>query len=197
MKAELMADRQRATAMYLIDEFALRAGNEKGEDEADTVGCCSLKFEHLTLIPPNTVQFDFLGKDSIRFFQTVAVDPQAFKNLKIFKKAPKKAGDTIFDRLTTAQLNKHLQSYMTGLTAKVFRTYNASWTMARLLKELEEKGEVTGNVHEKMKSYNDANRKVAILCNHQRTVGAAHGAQMEKLGDKVRRYGQWDCVRIC
>ena len=44
LKAELMADRQRATAVYLIDKFALRAGNEKDtENEAETVGCCSLK----------------------------------------------------------------------------------------------------------------------------------------------------------
>lgn len=27
-----------ATACYLIDKLALRVGNEKGEDEADTVG---------------------------------------------------------------------------------------------------------------------------------------------------------------
>jgi DNA topoisomerase-1 len=89
LKAELMADRQRATAVYLIDQFALRAGNEKGDDEADTVGCCSLKFEHVTLKPPNKVVFDFLGKDSIRFYDEVEVDQQVFKNLKIFKKSPK------------------------------------------------------------------------------------------------------------
>lgn len=100
MKDEVMANRQRATAMYLIDKFALRAGNEKGDDEADTVGCCSLKFEHVTLKPPNTVIFDFLGKDSIRYYDEVEVDPQVFKNLKIFKKAPKGEGDEIFDRLT-------------------------------------------------------------------------------------------------
>lgn len=86
--------------MYLIDQFALRAGNEKGEDEADTVGCCSLKFEHVTLKPPNTVIFDFLGKDSIRFYDEVTVDNQVFKNLKLFKKPPKSDGDEIFDRLT-------------------------------------------------------------------------------------------------
>lgn len=95
----MMADRQRATAMYLIDQLALRAGNEKGEDEADTAGCCSLKFEHITLKPPKTVIFDFLGKDSIRFYNEVEVDEQVFKNLKIFKKSPKKEGDEIFDRL--------------------------------------------------------------------------------------------------
>lgn len=95
-----MAIRQRATAMYLIDQLALRAGNEKGDDEADTVGCCSLRFEHLTLEPPHTVTFDFLGKDSIRFFNTVQVDKSVFDNLRIFKKAPKTVGDMIFDRLT-------------------------------------------------------------------------------------------------
>lgn len=100
LKAELMADRQRATAMYLIDKLALRAGNEKdAENEAETVGCCSLKYEHVTLKPPNIVVFDFLGKDSIRFYDEVAVHEQVFKNLKIFKKAPKKDGDDIFDRL--------------------------------------------------------------------------------------------------
>jgi len=189
LKSELMADRQRATAVYLIDQFALRAGNEKGEDEADTVGCCSLKFEHITLKPPNTVIFDFLGKDSIRFYDEVEVDTQVFKNLKIFKKAPKKEGDEIFDRLTTSALNKHLSNYMPGLTAKVFRTYNASWTMATLLKDMT----ATGTIPEKVKAYNDANRKVAILCNHKRTVAAGHAAQMEKMQDRIDalRYQQY------
>ncbi|PGH23225.1 hypothetical protein AJ80_02641 [Polytolypa hystricis UAMH7299] len=189
LKDELMANRQRATAVYLIDQFALRAGNEKGEDEADTVGCCSLKYEHVTLKPPNRVIFDFLGKDSIRFYDEVEVDPQVFKNLKIFKKAPKKEGDEIFDRLTTTALNKHLSGYMQGLTAKVFRTYNASYTMATLLKDMK----ATGTVAEKVKAYNDANRQVAILCNHKRTVTAGHADQMEKMGDRIKglRYQKW------
>ena len=101
LKNKVMADRQRATAVYLIDQFALRAGNEKGEDEADTVGCCSLKFEHITLKPPQTVIFDFLGKDSIRFYNEVEVDAQVFKNLRIFKQN-KKDGDEIFDRLNVS-----------------------------------------------------------------------------------------------
>lgn len=100
LRDKLMATRQRATAMYLIDRFALRAGNEKGEDEADTVGCCSLRYEHVTLEPPNKVIFDFLGKDSIRYYNEVEVDEQVFKNLKIFKKEPKTSGDLLFDRLT-------------------------------------------------------------------------------------------------
>lgn len=208
LKSEIMADRQRATAMYLIDQLALRAGNEKDtENEADTVGCCSLKYEHITLEPPDKVTFDFLGKDSIRYNETAHVEPQVFKNLKLFKKQPKTDGDDLFDRLTvsltiflpsffsdplltryfqTSQLNKHLTSYMTGLTAKVFRTYNASYTMSTLLKELSQDPRSKGTIAEKVKLYNDCNRKVAILCNHKRTVGASHEQQMQKMGDRVR-----------
>lgn len=194
LKSEVMADRQRATAMYLIDKLALRAGNEKDtENEADTVGCCSLKYEHITLEPPNKVTFDFLGKDSIRYNETAPVDAQVFKNLKLFKKAPKTDGDDLFDRLTTSQLNKHLNSYMQGLTAKVFRTYNASFTMSKLLKDLEKDPRSRGTIAEKVKLYNDCNREVAILCNHKRSVGAGHEQQMQKLGDRIKglRYQQW------
>ena len=194
LKSEVMAERQRATATYLIDRFALRAGNEKGDDEADTVGCCSLKFEHVTLAPPNKVIFDFLGKDSIRFYDEVEVDAQVFKNLKIFKRSPKKEGDEIFDRLTTSGLNKHLSNYMTGLTAKVFRTYNASFTMSQLLQEMK----AEGTIADKVLAYNAANRRVAILCNHKRTVAASHEQQMEKMEDKINglRYQQCRVKRM-
>ena len=53
-------------ARYFIDKLALRAGNEKDEDEADTVGCCSLRVEHIKLHEKwedkdFVVEFDFLG----------------------------------------------------------------------------------------------------------------------------------------
>jgi DNA topoisomerase-1 len=102
LRDKLSEVRQRATAMYLIDELALRAGNEKGDDEADTVGCCSLRWEHITLEPPNTLNFDFLGKDSIRYQNSVEVLPQVYKNIGIFKKQVGK-GNMIFDRLTVSK----------------------------------------------------------------------------------------------
>ena len=34
---------QMGVALYFIDKLALRAGHEKDDDEADTVGCCTLK----------------------------------------------------------------------------------------------------------------------------------------------------------
>jgi hypothetical protein len=73
---------------------------------------------------------------------------------------------------------------MPGLTAKVFRTYNASYTMGSVLKEIKTTG---STIAEKVKAYNDANRKVAILCNHKRTVTAGHANAMEKMGERVSR----------
>ena len=181
LTAKEMLVRQRATALWLIDHLALRAGNAKGEDEADTVGCCSLRCEHVTLQEPSTLIFDFLGKDSIRYYNEVEVDLQIFKNFSIFMRPPKTGSDLIFDRLTTSTLNKFLTEMMPGLTAKVFRTYNASHTFQ---KELEN----TGYEHtdpEKILSYNRANRQVAILCNHQRSVPKTHGSSMEKLRNKI------------
>ncbi|KAL4251473.1 DNA topoisomerase I [Abortiporus biennis] len=182
LKNKLMGDRQRATAMYFIDRLALRAGNEKGDDEADTVGCCSLRCEHVTLEPPNFIVFDFLGKDSIRYYNRVAVDEQVFKNIKIFKN-DKEDGDDLFDRVDTTGLNKYLQSYMKGLTAKVFRTYNASITFQQ---QLDQGTPANGTVQEKLNAYNHANRMVAILCNHQRAVPKTHEQSMGKMRDKLR-----------
>ncbi|KAJ1549327.1 DNA topoisomerase 1, partial [Cladochytrium tenue] len=121
-------------------------------------------------------------KDSIRYYNEVPVDEQVFKNLKIFKKSPKKEGDLLFDRLSTSILNKELSKYMKGLTAKVFRTFNASYTFQEELKKTPE----NATVQEKVLAYNRANRQVAILCNHQRSVPKAHGAQMDRINDKVR-----------
>jgi DNA topoisomerase-1 len=41
----------------------------------------------------------------------------------------KKPGDPVFNELDTTRLNTHLKDLMPGLTAKVFRTYNASITL--------------------------------------------------------------------
>ena len=184
LRSKEMAVRQRATALWLIDHLAIRAGNEKGDDEADTVGCCSLRLEHVQLNPTESeVTFDFLGKDSIRYLNTVKVDAIIIKNLAIFMRSPKTQSDMIFDRLDTSMLNSYLTSLMPGLTAKVFRTYNASFTMQRELHTVQD--QIDAPVAEKILSYNRANREVAILCNHQRAVAKSHDQSMTKLNEKI------------
>ncbi|KAI3973829.1 hypothetical protein MKX01_030405 [Papaver californicum] len=176
-----LAKRQIAVATYLIDKLALRAGNEKDDDEADTVGCCTLKVENVKLVPPNKLEFDFLGKDSIRYLNTVDVELPVYKAIGQFK-CGKNDGEDLFDKLDTSKLNAHLKELMPGLTAKVFRTYNASITLDDQL----HKNTKDGDVGVKVVVYNLANKEVAIICNHQRTESKSHTAQMEKLQTKMQ-----------
>ncbi|GFE55022.1 DNA topoisomerase I [Babesia ovis] len=202
MRSSEVVERQLGTATYLIDFLALRVGGEKDADEADTVGCCSLRVEHVKFDKkPNTITLDFLGKDSIRYFQTVTLDEVACKNLAEFCR--KKPSEDIFDKITTVKLNDYLKELMVGLTAKVFRTYNASVTLCRQLRRLKvrkslDKGlilepgksdeeldkpvpvDIT-DVTELISFYNEANRRVAILCNHQRSVPKQHESSMSKM----------------
>ncbi|KAJ9672975.1 hypothetical protein PVL29_026302 [Vitis rotundifolia] len=172
--------RQIAVATYLIDKLALRAGNEKDDDEADTVGCCTLKVENVIPEPPNSLQFDFLGKDSIRYEKTVEVELPVYKAIEQFR-VGKSGSDDLFDKLDTSKLNAHLKELMPGLTAKVFRTYNASITLDEMLNK-DTKG---GDVAQKVVVYQHANKEVAIICNHQRTISKSHAAQMTRLTEKI------------
>lgn len=92
--------------------MALRAGNEKDEDTADTVGCCSLRVEHIKLHEELNgqefvVEFDFLGKDSIRYYNTVSIEKRVFKNLQLFMEN-KQDGDDVFDRLNVSYFYLYL-----------------------------------------------------------------------------------------
>ncbi|CAK8575422.1 unnamed protein product [Lathyrus sativus] len=171
---------QIAVATYLIDKLALRAGNEKDDDEADTVGCCTLKVENVTRETPNKLKFNFLGKDSIKYENTVEVELPVYNAILKFQK-DKGPGDDLFDKLDTSKLNAHLKELMPGLTAKVFRTFNASITLDDKLN----KDTKDGDAAEKIVVYQHANKQVAIICNHQRSVSKSHSAQMIKLNEKI------------
>lgn len=189
MKSSEMAIRQRAVALFFIDKLALRAGNEKEDGEsADTVGCCSLRCEHIKLHKhldgkDCMVEFDFLGKDSIRYYNKVQVPKQVFKNLNLFMEN-KEGEDDLFDRLTTSNLNKYLNGLMDGLTAKVFRTYNASITLQQQLADLTDADDTQAG---HLLSYNRSNRAVAVLCNHQRAPPKNFSEQMQRAREKIQK----------
>lgn len=195
--------KQLATAVWLIDRLALRVGGEKDTDEeADTVGCCSLRVEHLHIDPneeegdSKEIELEFLGKDSMLYKQTIdfgasmynednGMGTQVYENLKAFCKK-KKPSDQVFKDLNPTVLNNHLKQFMDGLSAKVFRTYNASKTLQDELQKHESSAVWKSlTATEKVVEYNSANREVAILCNHQRSVSKAQETQLENIGGKV------------
>jgi len=188
--------RQRATALWLIDNLALRVGNEKGSDLADTVGCTSLRKEHISFpkesdAPPEAslkkmrpVRLKFLGKDSMLYDNVFGAPPRVYKNLKAFC-AKKKAGQDLFDQLNSTKLNAYLRQQMKGLSVKVFRTFNASLTLEQELDKVVFDDDTT--VAEKVLAFNKANKTVAELCNHQRSVPKSHETQMEKLTTEIEQ----------
>ncbi|KAJ8558981.1 hypothetical protein ON010_g8463 [Phytophthora cinnamomi] len=194
LRAKDMFTKQRSTAMWVIDVLALRVGNEKGEDEADTVGCCSLRVEHMSFNDENcALTLSFLGKDSMPYNNTVElaqygdVGKQVYQNLQKFC-AKKDKNEEVFHELSVTELNKHLSSLMPGLSAKVFRTFNASFTLEKELpgpsgEELDPQGKM--EVAPKVVLYNDANRKVAILCNHQRTAPKSFDTTLDKMNAQL------------
>jgi len=192
-----------ATATWVIDQLALRVGGEKDTDEeADTVGCCSLRIEHLHFDPNSDggdnreIELEFLGKDSMLFKQTIdfgasmynennGMGDRVYDNLKAFCKK-KKNDQQVFDSITPTTLNTHLKQFMEGLSAKVFRTYNASKTLQeQLLKPEKLTSWKNSTPAQKVTEYNNANREVAILCNHQKTVSKAQETQLETIGVKI------------
>ncbi|MEK6867014.1 MAG: DNA topoisomerase I, partial [Thermoproteota archaeon] len=158
-----------ATVCYLIYRTAMRVGDEKDPDEADTVGATTLRKEHIN-ITDNTIEFDFLGKDSVRWKETVKAegnDKQFQENLKrlIQNKKPK---DEIFEDITSRHVNAYYSSIVNGLTAKVFRTYLATTVVKNYLKEHDNMKGKTPN--EKLYHAKLANLEAAIMCNHKRTI---------------------------
>lgn len=180
--------KQIATALYFIDNFALRVGNEKGEDETDTVGVTSLRVEHVVLLDKNQIRLDFLGKDSVRYNRTVTVEPTVYNNIKEFM-VDKEPHDQLFNLINAADVNKYLHSFMKNLTAKVFRTYNASYLFQKELKKINMKFaayDEADKVNLMLDEFNKANAKVALLCNHQKNITKSSNKQIENIDRMIK-----------
>lgn len=189
MNSEQLNIRQVATAVYLIDKLALRVGNEKDpETEADTVGVTSLRVEHVKLLENNTLHFDFLGKDSVRYTNDAAIDKIPYENIKEFTQN-KKSDDELFDLISSNDINKYLNQFMKGLTAKCIRTMASSSLFQNELDKANES--MPKNLSDKEKvnfilnAYNNANAKVAMLCNHQKSIGKSFDKQIESVKTRM------------
>lgn len=174
-----------STVCYLIYRTAMRVGDEKDPDEADTVGATTLRKEHIN-ITENTIEFDFLGKDSVRWQETVKAegnDKQFQENLKrlIQNKKPK---DEIFEDITSRHVNAYYSSIVNGLTAKVFRTYLATTMVKNYLKEHDSMKGKTPN--EKLYHAKLANLEAAIMCNHKRTIPKTYEDALQKKRDVLK-----------
>ena len=177
--------RRIATACYLIYRTAMRVGDEKDPDEADTVGATTLRKEHIKLTG-DTIEFDFLGKDSVRWQETVQAkghDKQFHDNLKELV-SNKKGSEEIFDGITSRHVNEYYSTILKGLSAKVFRTYLASRVVSKYLREhndMKSKSGIEKLYHAKL-----ANLDAAIMCNHKRTIPKTFEDALQKKRETLK-----------
>ena len=175
-----------ATVSYLIYKTAMRVGDEKDPDEADTVGATTLRVEHVKL-KPSVIEFDFLGKDSVRWQKPMDIKEQDkvfYENIRKLTEN-KRQDELIFDNITSRHVNEFLSGIVKGLTAKVFRTYLATNVVRRYLKKVDGLDSKTENLkiyHAKL-----ANLEAAITCNHKRTIPKNFEESLLKKRDALKK----------
>ena len=181
----MKGDGKLATVAYLILKLAMRVGDEKDPDEADTVGASTLRVEHIEfpqVDDKQIIEFNFLGKDSVPWQKSLEVDSEdtraLYNNLKKFMQG-KKPNDPIFDGINSRKVNAFLQQIMPGLTAKVFRTCIATRVVQRQLS----KAKVDKQSLEAQKIYvaKKANLEAAITCNHKKGIDPKNPAARKAL----------------
>lgn len=180
LSSEDLSERQMATVCYLIDRLGMRVGDEKDPDEADTVGASTLRVEHVKLAG-DSLEFSFLGKDSVPWNKRDKPLPAVLRNFKEFL-AGKKPTDEIFHEVTSSMVNGFLSSVVPGLSAKVFRTYHATAEARNYLrsKDLREADDL-----DKLYVAKEANLRSAIFCNHQRTPPKTWEQSLERKEQKL------------
>jgi DNA topoisomerase-1 len=165
--------RRIATVCWLIFSLNLRVGDEKDPGEADTVGAITLRPEHVK-IERDTLQFDFLGKDSVRWIKTVNAPSIVISNIERYKKCK----EYLFEGIDSRKVSKFLSEKMSGLTAKVFRTWRTTKVVKRHLDGCAVKRDNVEYIkvfHAKM-----ANLEGAKAANHKKMISANYSERLAK-----------------
>jgi len=172
--------RKIATVCWLILNPNMRVGDEKDPEEADTVGAITLRKEHIK-IEGNIIQFDFLGKDSVRWIKSVRAPESIIRNIRNYSETSK---EYLFEGVDSKKVSRFLSQKMPGLTAKVFRTWKCTKTLDEALK----KSKVTKDDEVYIKKFHAkmANLKVAEVANHKRKISPKFGERLLKKENKLK-----------
>ena len=172
--------RKVATVSWLILVPNMRVGDEKDPDEADTVGAITLRKEHIK-IEGDTINFDFLGKDSVRWIKSMKAPPVVIRNIQHYSQTSK---EYLFEGVDSKKVSRFLSEKMPKLTAKVFRT----WRCTKTVKEELEKSGVTKDDPDYKKSFaaKMANFKVAEVANHKRKVPPTFDERVAKKEENLK-----------
>lgn len=190
-----------STVCFLIIKLAMRVGDEKDPDEADTVGASTLRVEHIKFIVDTnnskSIEFNFLGKDSVPWKKVIKIDSQEmeilYKNLNTFLKN-KSPSDPVFENINSMKVNTFLRNIdpnnVPGLTAKVFRTHIATNIVKNALKHPPFPIDTNSSEFKKIYVARYANLQAAITCNHKKGIDPNNPASkiaLQKFEEGIQR----------
>jgi len=181
LNADDLRRRKTATVCYLIDKLKIRVGDEKDPDEADTVGASTLRPEHIRFDEDGDVTFSFLGKDSVAHTFKIKLSEEVVRNLKEFSS---RAESTLFIGVDSERVSGFLGEVLSGLSAKVFRTFYASEAVESKLKSTPLKAEDPDYVKKYVATI--ANLEAATVCNHRRTIPKTWRLSLRKNENRLR-----------
>ncbi len=171
--------RKIATVWFLIDELKFRVGDEKDEDEADTVGATTLRTEHIRFMNDEVI-FRFLGKDSVEWNIKAKLPEKVVGNLKEFSNS----NNMIFQGVNSTNAKAFLEEIAQGVTPKVFRTYHASYAVSNTLSK--SSAEVGSPLYVKKYEATMANLEAAKTCNHKRTLPKTWGTSLSRMEERLK-----------
>lgn len=147
--------------LYIIDRFGIRVGNETNTGEVS--GATTLRGKNLILDETNRViRLRFLGKDSIPYDNDRRVPPDVFNAFRNLKRSSG-VHSPLFPNVSSKTVNEYLAALHPGLTAKVFRTYNAGEILQRTLSKYTKAESQEGW----LEIFKLANYEVSKFCNHR------------------------------
>jgi DNA topoisomerase-1 len=178
--SEDLERRKVATVCWLILKVNIRVGDEKDPGEADTVGAITLRPEHIK-IEGNLLNFDFLGKDCVRWEKKIEAPPVVIRNIQEFSR---QNSEYLFAGTNSRKVSRFLSQKMEGLTAKVFRTWRCTQTVGRSLKDCKVKKADADYL--KQFCAKMANLEAAKIANHKRKIPPNFDERLKKKEARVR-----------
>jgi DNA topoisomerase-1 len=127
------------------------------------------------------LQFDFLGKDAVRWIKSVNAPNIVISNIEHFSKTSK---GYLFEGIDSKKVTRFLSEKMDGLTAKVFRTWRTTQAVEEYLDNSHVRREdaiYVKHFHAKM-----ANLRGAEIANHKRKVPPNFDERLVKKEDRLK-----------
>lgn len=122
IKSSDIRKKEIAIILYLIIYCGFRVGNKRYEKQS--YGISTIKFKHIPFASDNCLEFDFIGKKSIRNIAKCS-NKDICKYLKN-KKKKHSDDDYVFPKISSKNVNDYLKEFNEKLSSKDLRTWVAN-----------------------------------------------------------------------